>query len=105
MLRATGSGLPCFALFELTNQDREKLHGFGRATASMLKVHQVLIKRPLVTSGILVKEIGILPNTANKALLKLQELGILKEITGKKRNRVYSYWRYLKIMDEGTELP
>lgn len=92
-------------LFELTNQDREKLHGFGRATASMLKVHQVLIKRPLVTSGILVKEIGILPNTANKALLKLQELGILKEITGKKRNRVYSYWRYLKIMDEGTELP
>ena len=71
----------------------------------MLKVHQVLIKRPLVTSGILVKEIGILPNTANKALLKLQELGILKEITGKKRNRVCSYWRYLKIMDEGTELP
>ena len=71
----------------------------------MLKVHQVLIKRPLVTSGILVKEIGILPNTANKALLKLQELGILKEITGKKRNRVYSYRRYLKIMDEGTELP
>lgn len=92
-------------LFMLTDQDREKLHGFGRATASMLKVHQALVERPLITSAALVKKIGIMPNTVNKALSELTSLGILKEITGKKRNRIYSYWKYIDILNEGTELP
>lgn len=92
-------------LFMLTDQDREKLHGFGRATASMLKVHQALVERPLITSAALVKKIGIMPNTVNKVLSELTSLGILKEITGKKRNRIYSYWKYIDILNEGTELP
>jgi cell filamentation protein, protein adenylyltransferase len=38
-----------------------------------------------------------------KSLEHLQELGIVKEITGKPRSRLYEYTSYLKILDEGTE--
>jgi len=41
----------------------------------------------------------------NASLRELKQLGIVKEITGRKRNRLYSYVEYIRIMNEGTELP
>ena len=41
---------------------------------------------------------------AGKALMKiLADLGIARELTGRKRNRVFVYDAYLKILNEGTE--
>jgi hypothetical protein len=37
------------------------------------------------------------------ALHRLQGLGLVDEITGRRRNRFYRYTRYLDILDEGTE--
>jgi Fe2+ or Zn2+ uptake regulation protein len=45
------------------------------------------------------------PATVNACLRELEKLGIVKEITGQKRNRLYSYVEYIQIMNEGTELP
>ena len=45
------------------------------------------------------------PTTITACLVELEKLGIVKEITGKKRNRIYSYTEYIDIMNEGTELP
>ena len=33
----------------------------------------------------------------------LEKLGIVRELTGKRRNRLYGYDRYLEILSEGTE--
>jgi hypothetical protein len=33
----------------------------------------------------------------------LENLGIVREITGRKRERVFAYTRYLAILNEGTE--
>jgi len=41
--------------------------------------------------------------TANKTLGKMQQLGFVKEITGKQRHRVFSYAPYLKILQEGMD--
>ncbi len=35
----------------------------------------------------------------------MEHLGIVQELTGAKRNRLFSYVGYLKIMNQGTELP
>ena len=43
--------------------------------------------------------------TVAKALAAMAKAGIVREITGKKRNRLFSYDRYLKILQEGTEQP
>lgn len=69
------------------------------------KFDQALLAQPLATSGSLVGKLGLTPATVNKALGHLQQLGIVKELTARKRNRVFSYAGYLDIMNHGMELP
>ncbi|MFH1215501.1 MAG: Fic family protein [Pseudomonadota bacterium] len=92
-------------LFDLSNKDREKIGTLGRASASTLQVHRALMEHPIATSGSLVEKTGITPATVNKALGHLEQLGIVGELTAQKRNRLFSYAGYVKIMSEGTELP
>ena len=89
-------------LVNLANEDREKINGLGRAAASALRVHQALTERPITVSNWLVKKTGITPATINKSLEHLEHLGIVRELTSRKRNRVFSYTRYLEIMNQGT---
>jgi Fic family protein len=63
------------------------------------------MERPIATAGWLVEKIGITPATINKCLDHLEHLGIVRELTGKKRNRIFSYTGYVEIMNPGTELP
>ena len=92
-------------LLDLSNQDRDKISGLGRAAASALQVHRALMEHPIATSGSLVEKTGITPATVNKALGHLEQLGIVKELTAQKRNRLFSYAGYIEIMSHGTELP
>lgn len=92
-------------LLVLSNQDRGKISGLGRAAASTLKVHRALMERPIVTSGWLVEKTRITPATVNKALGHLAQLGIVRELTAKKRNRHFSYAEYVEVLSRGTEPP
>ena len=92
-------------LLDLSNQDRDKISNLGRAAASALQVHRALMEHPIATSGSLVEKTGITPATVNKALGRLERLGIVKELTARKRNRLFSYAGYIEIMSRGTELP
>ena len=92
-------------LVSLANEDRDSISGLGRAAASSLRVHQTLMGRPITASKWLVEKTGITPATVNKSLEHLQRLGIVRELTSRKRNRVFSYTGYLEIMNQGTELP
>ena len=92
-------------LLDLSNQDRNKISALGRAAASTLQVHRALMEHPIATSGSLVEKTGITPATVNKALGHLEQLGIVKELTAQKRNRLFSYAGYIEIMSRGTELP
>ncbi len=92
-------------LVDLTDEDRDKISGIGRAAASTLRVHRVLMGRPITTSGWLVEKTGIAPATVNKCLRNLEHLGIVRELTSRQRNRVFSYAGYLHIMNQGTGLP
>jgi len=92
-------------LTDLSKGDRDKIKGIGRAALSTLQVHRALLERPISTAGWLVKKTAISPATVNKCLSHLERLGIVSELTGQKRNRLYSYTRYIEIMNYGTELP
>ena len=92
-------------LADLSKEDRDKINGLGRAALSALQVHRALLERPIATAGWLVKKTTISPATVNKCLNHLESLGIVSELTGQKRNRLYSYTRYIEIMNYGTELP
>lgn len=92
-------------LLDLSNQDRDKISRLGRAAASSLRVHRVLMQHPIATSGLLAQRTGITVATVNRALGHLERLGIIRELTAQKRNRLFSYTRYVDIMNRGTEPP
>jgi Fic family protein len=105
MVTATQAVETAQQLLDLSNNDRDKISGLGRAAASTLQVHRALMEHPIATSGWLVAKTGITPATVNKALSHLEQLGIVKELTAQKRNRLFSYTGYIEIMSRGTELP
>ncbi|WP_342347858.1 Fic family protein [uncultured Nitrospira sp.] len=92
-------------LLNVSNQDREKISGLGRATASALQIHRALMEHPIATSNWLVEKTGLTPATVNKTLGHLETLGVVQELTAQKRNRLFSYSGYVEIMNRGTKLP
>jgi len=92
-------------VLDLSRDDKRKIGGLGRAAASTERVHQAMLEHPIATSNWLVKKTGISPATVNKCLTHLERLGIVSELTARKRNRVFSYTQYVQILNQGTELP
>ncbi len=90
-------------LLNLASADKEKIRALGRAAFSTLQVHRILMEHPIATSGYLVEKTGISAATVNKSLNHLIDLGIVRELTTKKRNRLFSYSQYIGILNEGTE--
>lgn len=93
------------SLLELSNSSQEKINELGRSSISCQKIHKILLERPIATSNWISEKTGISPATVNKSLEKLQEIGVINELTSQKRNKLYSYKKYIEIMDKGTELP
>ncbi len=92
-------------LLDLANEDRDKVSGIGRAAGGALQVHRAMMERPIANAGWLVKKTGITAATINKSLGHLERLGVVRELTGRKRNRIFSYKRYVDVMNRGAELP
>jgi len=90
-------------LTNLFEADKEKIltHG-SRGNATVFRVHGHLQKHIYATVPNLEKELGVSAPTARTALVELQGLGIVKEVTGQQRNRVYVYEQCLDILSQGA---
>ncbi|MBF0622579.1 MAG: Fic family protein [Magnetococcales bacterium] len=86
------------ALDNTSKKDQEKINTLGRSAPSALLVHRALMEQPITTSGVLAEKTGLAPATVNKALKQIEKLGIVREITQQKRNRLFSYFGYIDIM-------
>jgi hypothetical protein len=75
----------------------------GRKAASSLAVHEYLQAHPLTKIGTAAKDLKLSIPTVTSALETLTKLRIAKESTGKRRDRLFVYPRYLHILSEGTE--
>ena len=100
---ADGAVATARKLEEVSIEDRARITALGRVSGSALRIHQVLQRRPLVSIPHLVGETRLSAPTAASVLAALGKAGIVREITGRKRNRLFAYERYLAILREGTE--
>lgn len=89
----------------LFQADRERIMPKGRRAGSALRVHEALKTRPLTTVQEVCRKSGLSFPAAAAAIDLLVELGIARELTGKRRDRVFAYNEYLAILNEGTEGP
>ncbi|MEO5816672.1 MAG: Fic family protein [Gemmatimonadaceae bacterium] len=90
-------------LVTLFKDDRERVATLGRISGSALRVHHALQERPVDTPTRLAERTGLTLPTVNSALTSLGGIGIVRELTGRRRGRVYSYAKYLAVLSEGTE--
>lgn len=82
-----------------------RVEGSGRRAGSALRVHEALKARPIQSMPAVRDTTGLSFPGVSWAMDLLVELGIARELTGKRRNRLFVYDRYLAILNEGTEAP
>ena len=97
---ATDAAQKLWALFD---QDRRRIQEQGKISATALRVHDLLQQRPIISITAACKELELTHPAVNKSLRKLEEMGIVREITGRQRNRLYRYEAYMTILSEGLE--
>jgi Fic family protein len=102
---AAGAVTTARTLVELFRVDRERVGALGRGAGSALRVHHQLQQRPLATVNSLRAATGLTAPTVGKALDNLTRLEIVREITGRRRERVFAYDRYLALLNEDTTAP
>jgi len=86
-------------IVELFNADDRRIDGLGRAAASVRRVHQFLRTNPICSIPGAAEKLGISAPTVAKSFAHMGELGMLREITGKRRRRLFVYDRYLAILN------
>ncbi len=91
------------ALHALVGQDRLRIIAHERPTVAAVRLLERLPSSPVVTVRSATKLLGLTAPPVRKAIELLEGLGVLREITTKRRGRVYAYDEYLRILtgDEG----
>ena len=93
------------SLFKLIGRDRNILLHHPATTLRAVQLHELLPQHPVVTLASVMKLLGASQPTAGRAIDALCNCGVLQEITGRKRDRVFSYRSYLNVLAEQIDLP
>jgi Fic family protein len=92
-------------LSTLFRDDRTRIEAQGRRAGSCLRVHEAIKARPILSMSEICRATRLSFPAASSAMNVLIDLKIARELTGKRRNRLFVYDRYLGILNEGTEAP
>lgn len=92
-------------LVHMIERDRHKIHEFGRGAATAARVHDLasrfVVFRPTVAADLL----RLSAPPVYNAVSRLEQAGILREVTGRQRGKLYVYDEYLARLNEGTTEP
>jgi cell filamentation protein, protein adenylyltransferase len=90
-------------IFELRERHRALvLEGTG---AKGLKLLSALFQQPLVNVNRVSQTVEVTFPTANRLVGRFEELGLLREVTGQRRSRLFRYEPYLRLFDEPSPPP
>ena len=104
-LTADGAVDTAHRLASVFRDDRGRIEAAGRRAGSALRVHDAIKARPILSLPEIAKTTGLSFPAVAASMTLLIELKIARELTGKRRNRLFVYDRYLAILNEGTERP
>ena len=90
-------------LVALFKEDTQKIQTVGRVASTALRIFNALCERPIFTLNEACRITGGSFPSVSKGMKALAKLNIAREITGRKRDRIFAYDRYLAILTERTE--
>lgn len=102
---ANGAFNTAVSIVDLFKTDRERIVSESDRANSALLIHELLQNTPFITAALAVERTGLTVPTVNAAFADLTSLGIVEEVTGRRRGRVFSYRACLRILNEGTDPP
>jgi Fic family protein len=87
-----------------TREDRNSVLGRQGATVASVRLFELLPNQPMITVKRAMRLLDTTRPTAAKAVDTLIDAGVLEETSGRKRDRVFAYAEYLRLLGQGTEL-
>lgn len=90
-------------LFRLLNEDRRRVLTFKRATVPALRLFDQLPTHPMMTLPQATRLLDTSKPTASKAIAVLTDAHVLREMTGRRRDRVYAYHGYLRALTKDAD--
>lgn len=102
---ATDAERGIVAMASLINADRKRLLAAPRVGAVALRLFELLPLMPRFTIEQVRQKLDTTFPTATAAVKLLHDLGMLSELTGQKKNRLFSYAAYVELLSEGTWSP
>ena len=98
VIETAQNGIQTFdGILQLQKQVDESLQSLGNRTLNAQKVVQQLYKNPFMTAGQVKEAADVSMPTAYNLISSLEKLGILEELTGAERNRLYVFKDYLRL--------
>jgi Fic family protein len=92
-------------LLRMFEEHRARVETLGQAAGSALRVHELLKKRVLLSLPAACAELHLSFPAVSKAFANLEKLNLVREFTGKQRNRIFSYDACLNVITEGIDRP
>ncbi len=86
------------ALHALTGRHRRRIMAHARASVAAMHLLDHLPSNPVVTVANACTLLGLTAPPTRKAISLLEQVGVLREITGRRRDRVYAYHDYLQVL-------
>jgi Fic family protein len=92
-------------IVNMIERDRQRIHELGRSAATAGRVHDLAARFVAVRVPWAARGLGLSEPPVYAAVARLEELGILREVTGRQRGKLYVYDKYLELLNEGTTEP
>lgn len=97
----TNSGVKTFQDILSLKQEMDTLAvGFGKKAHNASKLIELLYQRPIISISDIIEPLDVSKQTASVLVKEFEEKGILKEITGYERNKLFAFDRYLTIYSQ-----
>jgi Fic family protein len=90
-------------IVHLVETDRRRILTLGRAAGSASRLHEIAVRDIVFTIPAAARTLGLTEVTIGNAARHLEQLGIVREVTGRTRNKLYLYGSYMTLLQEGTE--
>ena len=100
---ASGAVRTAQQLATLFKEDGDRVKSVKHTASSAMRVFGAMCERPITSLKDLRVRTGLSFPTATTGVNRLADLGIVREVTGGKRNRIFAYDRYLSILNEGDD--